>query len=316
MGIEHEYMEHLFKVVQSLRAGEVYGTPYGPTPDSFRGGSPNQKLLLGAVSYCDAVVIQGDPGISLPKARALVQTLIQFQKKAHCLVGKAWEPLTPSHGQLWWAGWLAILALAVHAGDEEIEEGGVAWVRAEAALCHLSGVESPTGNYTVVTPGARGARPGKAGLAINPARDLGYDMLVTGKMPKPTNKKWQNRYFVGPLFLSWLNSRYPDTFQKLRAPGDGTFLAGPGEVQIWTEADLPEMKNALHVQRTGDQHVSFFPVLQALDPQWGAALLGGEPQFWYWEPGLGPKTGGPNPYKIPRISDPDYRIVVGPGGVP
>ncbi|HYG65775.1 MAG TPA: hypothetical protein VEL74_24545 [Thermoanaerobaculia bacterium] len=312
MGIEHEYMIHLFDVATALEAGKLSSIkPYGPTPDGFSGGTPNQKLLLAAVSYCDAVAVQA-PGLSVDKAKKLVQQLIGFQKQAHCLVGKAWEPLTPSHGQLWWAGWLAILALAARGKDAATEAAGVSWVRAEAALCHLSGAYQG-GCYVVFTPGARGGRPDKTDLTTNPARDMGYDMLVTGKMP--SGSKWKNQYNVGPYFLSWLCQAQPATFQRLREPGSGTFLAGPKGVEIWTEADLPNLINPLHVTRTGAEFVSWFPVLETLEPQWFAALLGSEPQFGFWNGQAELKNGGPCPYPIPALSNPQYQIVVGSGGV-
>lgn len=313
MGIEHEYMNHLFEVVSALEAGKVSSIkPYGPTPDGFSGGTPNQKLLLAAVSYCDAVAVQA-PGLDLGKARKLVDQLIGFQRQAHCLVGRAWEPLTPSHGQLWWAGWLAILALATWSKDNAIQEAGVGWVRAEAALCHLSGA-SQGGKYVVFTPGARGGRPDQPGLTTNPARDMGYDMLVTGSMPSGT--RWQNQYNVGPYFLFWLHQAEPATFQRLREPGQGGFLTGPPGIQIWTEADLPNLIDALHVDRTGAQFVSWFPVLETLEPQWYAALLGSQPQFGFWNGQPELKNGGPCPYPVPTLDHPQYQIVVGPGGVP
>ena len=305
MGVEQALMDHLFVMAEALREGHFQTESYGPTPKDLGGGTPNQKLLRASVAYCDAVA--GLPGTDLPQALELVQWCVDFQKESHCKVGGAQEPLTPSHGQLWWGGWCGILAAATQANDPERQACGTTWVRAEAALCHLAG-HLENGEYCVIAPGARGGP--EEDKTFNPARDLGYHLLVTGEPWKPTSSIWDQKYYVGPILLRWLLDRHTPVFQGLRSPGPGTPLQGPGGIEIWSQDDLPNLIDPLHVQRKWDDHVAWFPVLDALQPQWIGTFQEGKAQYWNWNGNPEWQNGGPCPYPVPELQEPSYSLVV------
>jgi hypothetical protein len=310
MGTEKPLMEHLTGVWDALEDGKLGSVqPFFPqTPGEFAGGTPNHKLLRAAVAYVDAVLLKA-PGTDRAKARNLVARVFENQEqRGHGAIGQANEVLTPSHSQLWWAGAAAIYAAAATTGDDRIEPLVRRWWRAEAALCHLCGWKVD-GQFRVVSPGARGGTPTKPKLTTNPARDLGYHILVTATAPREATKKgWRSQYNLGPRILLWLLRK--GKLDPLRRPGEGTPLPGPNGIQLWTDRDLPELVNPLHVERSGSDFVACFDVLEALEPQWAAGVRNGEPWFVPWDGEAGTKHGGPCPVPISRLENPREKLEV------
>jgi hypothetical protein len=309
MGTEKPLMAHLTQVYDALEDGGPAVPALFPTPGDFAGGTPNHKLLLAAVGYVDAVLSEAQ-GTDPDKARGLVARVFEIQvKEGHGSIG-ANEILTPSHSQLWWAGMAAIYYAAVEKDDGKTARMAKRWFRAEAALCHLCGWLD-NGVFKVISPGARGASPKKPELTTNPARNLGYHLLVTGTPPIPDKRKvWRDKYNLGPRLLLRLLRK--GKLDGLREPGAGKPLAGPGSVQIWSNQDLPHLVDPLHVERSGGNHAASFEVLHALEPQWAAGVTDGEPWFIPWDGKDETKNGGPCPVPIPRLDSPENTVEVKP----
>jgi hypothetical protein len=293
-----QLLQYLYDVlVKGLSPPSHQPTP-GKLNPSF---TPNQKFLQAAVAYTKACFLKL-PGTNSSQARKLAQLAFQLQQQHghHCIphdpsqgggLGPtgAIETLTPTHAQLWHAGGAALLYCALQTGDNNLIPLAQSWWRAEAALNHLTAWQKSwnLGGYQVIAPGARGGSDAGAGggdpdappAAQNSARDLDYELLLTGKLAHASvgQLQQQGRYFTAPLVLLKLK---PAQLKVLNQPGSGAKLAGPGGVLgPWTVDDVPTLPSPLSVLRNADQHSAWFGRLDALEPQLQAGVDAGG--AWY-----------------------------------
>lgn len=273
------------------------------TPDSLDARfTPNQALLQAAVAYVDANLLPIPPsntGIDKAQAQALAAEVFTLQLQlGHGVIpvagdtgtAKACETLTSSHAQLWHAGAAALLVAALRVSDFQTWDLAVKWWRAEAALCHLtawantwdfSQGSGKQGHYQVIAPGARGGSVGESQpLPENPARDLDYEILLTGALPFERSAT-RDSFYLAP----WLLSGLPEpALDFLRKPGSGAPLTGPNGIQgPWTVNDVPLLPEILSVLRAGNQHAAWFQQLTALEPQLQAGVNANGAWYSFWD---------------------------------
>lgn len=312
-----QMLGHLYNVlVMGEKPASVQPTPGGLNPHF----TPNQKFLQAAVAYLDACYLKGQ-GTNPDQARSLAQLAFQLQQKYghHCIPHDPSQPdsglgptgaietLTPSHAQLWHAAGAALLYCALQTGDDALIPMARQWWRGEAALNHLTAWKKSwnLGNFQVIAPGARGGSDGDAGgsddspASHNSARDLDYELLLTGELPKASadTLKAQGQYFTAPLILLQLTAAQ---LAPLNQPGSGgAKLPGPTQNGPWTMSDVPLLPSSLLVLRDGNQHSAWFASLDALQPQLQAGV-NAEEATWY------------NFYNSPQPSAPPVNL--GDGG--
>jgi len=309
MGAEQQLLQHLFDVLVLGQTPAVQPTPNQLNPRF----TPNQKLLQAAVAYADAFIVKGQ-GTSPDQARALAQQAFQAQvDNGHQVIPEheTNETLTSSHAQLWHAGAAALLYMAYQVGDGAVIQPAQAWWRAEAALNHLTAWATSwnLGSYQVICAGARGASrnpqtSGDTGASQNSARDLDYELLLTGMLAKASSATLQSQgqYFTAPLLLLRLTA---DQLAPLRKQGTGAPLAGPnGQQGPWGADDVPYLISPLSVRRAGNQHSSWFEQLDAFDPQYQAGVDANGPWYKFFDDTTPALThGGASPFSAPTEPD-------------
>jgi hypothetical protein len=325
MGAEKFLLERLFEVFVALEQNDqktlaTLRASAKPTPSQLDPHfTPNQKLLQAAVSYVDALLLQA-PNTDPKQAGVLANQVLTIQLTlGHGVVAPPGtvfpvtkvgpiETLTSSHAQLWHAGAASLLAAALRAADQGLTPLCQRWWRAEAALCHLTAWNTTwtMGHYKVIAPGARGgskspSKPGAGPAAENSARDLDYELLLTGQLPVPATKI-QDRYFLGPWLLGGLSSAQ---LAPLRSPGTGAPLQGPnGASGPWTVKDVPLLPSTLFLRRAGNQHSAWFEALIALDPQFQAGVNADGAWFDFFDDASPPRVnGGSSPFAAPVQPD-------------
>lgn len=305
MGAEQQLMQHLWDVLIDDKT-----QPLGPTPSQLNSSyTPNQKLLQAACAHVDAFILKAQ-GTSQSQAQALAATAFQAQlQSGHNVIPDhaSNEVMTSSHAQLWHAGAAALLYSALQAGDTQTTPLAQRWWRYEAALCHLTGWSHGwnLGSYQVIAPGARGGsrdpdESGDTGPSENSARDLDYELLLTGKLAKTNSSHLQSqgKYYLGPILLLRLSS---SQLGPLRQQGSGTPLVGPsGKSGPWTVNDVPLLPSTLYVLRNNNQHSAWFSQINAYEPQFQAGV--GSSGAWYKffddvNPPL--EHGGTSPFPAP-----------------
>lgn len=312
MGAEQQLLQHVYDV---LAQGQT-PTKVQPTPNELNPKfTPNQKFLQAAVAYTDACVLK-TPGTDAAQARKLAQLIFQVQEKyGHGCVPHdpsqgsglgptgAIEILTSSHAQLWHAGGAALLYAALQAQDDSLIPLAQRWWRAEAALNHLTAWQTSwnMGSYQVIAPGARGGERnpprGQSPASQNSARDLDYEILLTGKLGTDSGSKIQDQYFTAPLLLLKLTA---GQLAALNKPGSGTPLSGPTRQGPWTSDDVPTLPSTLFIRRQGNQHSAWFTELDCLEPQLQAGVAGDSPWYKFFDdatPLL--NNGGKSPWPDP-----------------
>jgi hypothetical protein len=308
---------HLYNVlVLGQKPASVQTTPPGLSLHF----TPNQKFLEAAAAYADACFLKG-PGTNAAQATSLAQLCFQVQQEYghHCIphdpsqkgLGStgAIETLTSSHAQLWHAGGAALLYCALQAGDSALISMAQRWWRAEAALNHLTAWHTSwnLGSYEVIAPGARGGSDPSAAASgdddtppapHNSTRDLDYELLLTGSLPKAPVAKIQDQYYTATLILLKLTA---DQLAVLNKPGNGAKLLGPdGKQGPWTVEDVPSLPSTLFVRRSGNQHSAWFEELDALEPQLQAGVNANGPWYnFYNTPPANLKNGGKSPWPAP-----------------
>ena len=303
MGTEQGLMLHLWAVlVENQPPNKI-----PPTPDQLNATfTPNQKLLQAACAYVDAFILKA-PGTDQAKARALANTAFTAQlQSGHNVIPQheTNEVMTSSHAQLWHAGAGALLYASLQAGDTATAQLAQGWWRAEAALNHLTAWATDKGSYKVIAPGARGgsrnpSQSGDKGLPENQARDLDYELLLTGKLGTTGDQLTsKGKYFLGPILLLRLSAAQLDPIRK---PGTGTPLVGPnGQAGPWTVNDVPLLPATLNVLRNGNEHSAWFTELHAFDPQFQAGVTADVPWYKFFDDVTPPLVhGGPSPFPAP-----------------
>lgn len=328
MGAEKSLLQRLFDVFVALEQDDqnalaTLRASAKPTPSQLDPHfTPNQKLLQAAVAYVDAFLLQA-PNTEPKQAEALATQALTIQLTlGHGVIAPAGtvfpvtkvgpiETLTSSHAQLWHAGAASLLAAALRAEDQGLTQLCQRWWRSEAALCHLTAWNTAwaKGHYQVIAPGARGGSRASSQesssnggpAAVNSARDLDYEILLTGKLPVPRTKI-QDRYFLGPWLLGGLSS---DQLAPLRKAGTGAPLQGPnGRSGPWTVNDVPLLPSTLFVRRAGNQHSAWFTGLIALEPQLQAGAGGEGAWFKFFDDATPPlANGGTSPFPLPAEPD-------------
>lgn len=306
MGAEQQLLQHLYDVLVLGQTPAVQ-----PTPDQLNPKfTPNQKFLQAAGVYADAVILKG-AGTDPAKARSLALQCFQAQvDNGHNVIPEheTNETLTSSHAQLWHAAGASLLYAAQQAADEAVLQPAQTWWRAEAALNHLTGWATSwnLGGYQVISAGARGAArnpdtSGDSGAAQNSARDLDYELLLTGKLAKVDSAKLQSegQYYTATILLLRLNDAAQ--LDPIRKPGTGAPLTGPNGMQgPWTAGDVPYLISPLNIRRAGNQHASWFTQLNAFDPQYQAWVDAGGASYKFFDDVTPPLThGGPSPFPDP-----------------
>jgi hypothetical protein len=320
MGVEHLLMQHLYHVFTALervdeKGIETLAANAEATPTHLnKSYTPNQKLLQAACSYVDANLLptQSNPNISRSQAQALAAEVFTSQlQSGHGVVGpvpredepedagaqpegagpgaspKNVETLTSSHAELWHAGAASLLAASLRVSDFPTWNLAVQWWRAEAALCHLTAWENiwdygpkEQGHYQVIAPGSRGGSSSEPSKGEDPARDLDYEILLTGQLTF-SRSALLDKTFLAPWLLSGLSEPALDF---LRKPGTGQALSGPnGKQGPWTVNDVPLLPWALYVKRRENQHAAWFERLKALDPQLQAGVSGEQAWYSFWD---------------------------------
>jgi hypothetical protein len=312
MGAEQQLLQHVYDVlVQGQAPAKVQPTPDELSPKF----TPNQKFLQAAVAYTDACVLKApgtDPVLAAKLARLVFQ--VQEQYGHQCVphdpsqggglgpTGSI-EILTSSHAQLWHAGGAALLYAALQAQDASLIPLAQRWWRAEAALNHLTGWQTGwnLGNYEVIAPGARGGErnppQGQSPASQNSARDLDYEILLTGKLAKDPGSKIQSQYFTAPLLLLKLTA---GQLAALNKPGSGAPLPGPTQAGPWTMGDVPVLPSTLFVRRQGNEHAAWFTELACLEPQLQAGVDANGPWYKFYDDFTPPlNNGGKSPWPDP-----------------
>lgn len=304
MGTEQGLMLHLWAVLVENQPPKQIP----PTPDQLNATfTPNQKLLQAACAYVDAFILKA-PGTDPAKARALANTAFTAQlQSGHNVIPQheTDEVMTSSHAQLWHAGAGALLYASLQAGDTATAQLAQGWWRGEAALNHLTGWATSwkLGSYKVIAPGARGGARNPsddAGVADNAARDLDYELLLTGKLGKTTAAalQAQGKYYLGTILLLRLS---PAQLDPIRKAGTGKPLVGPnGQAGPWTVNDVPLLPATLSVLRNGNQHSAWFAELHAYMPQLQAGVNASGPWYKFFDDANPPlEHGGPSPFPAP-----------------
>ena len=307
MGAEQQLLQHLYDV---LVLGNTPSTVQ-PTPDQLNPKfTPNQKLLQAACAYADAFILKA-AGTDQAKARSLAQQGFQAQvDNGHQVIPEheTNETLTSSHAQLWHAAAAGLLYAAQQVSDDAVLQPAQTWWRAEAALNHLTAWATSwnLGSYEVICAGARGASrdpqtSGDTGASQNSARDLDYELLLTGKLAKVTSDKLQSQgqYNTAPILLLRMNAA--GQLDPIRKPGNGAPLTGPNGIQgPWTAGDVPFLIAPLNVRRAGNEHSSWFDQLNAFQPQYQAGVAGNAAWYKFFDDTNPPLThGGPSPFAAP-----------------
>lgn len=306
MGAEQQLLQHLYDVLVLGQTPAVQ-----PTPDQLNPKfTPNQKLLQAACAYADAFILKA-AGTDPARARSLAQQGFQLQvDNGHNVIPEheTNETLTSSHAQLWHAAAAALLYVAQQAADAAVLQPAQTWWRGEAALNHLTAWATSwkLGSYQVIAPGARGGSrhpdtSGDTGGAENSARDLDYELLLTGQLAKVSSAtlESQGQYYTATILLLRLGAAAQ--LDPIRKPGTGAPLTGPNGVQgPWTAGDVPYLISPLSLRRAGNQHSAWFTQLNAFDPQYQAGVGAGGPWYKFFDDVNPPLThGGPSPFPDP-----------------
>jgi hypothetical protein len=288
----------LADIVINLMKGNKVDAP--PSERSCTRGTPNHKALARAGRYGWAFRYGGS---------ALRENALQYaddffdqqENVGHYAMGGANEVLTPSHCTWWMLALGGFRAFALEFQHRDLIRRTRRWWRAEVALNRLG----QTPDFRVVLPGARSNVP-EAGAkgGSSPVRDVGLQ-LILGKRPftvRAANRAkgpwWDARSDSGAWAIRWC-------LETLRDDLGGAARA--------TEADLPKLYNTLFVARAPEGHIGWFPVLDALRPQWIASSdytlpPGQGDQYWA---SSSPPPDGRNPYEVPRVyGAPDHPTAV------
>lgn len=236
MGTEHGLLNHLAALVDARvkRLVTMEPPPIAWIEDGLGGGSPNHMGLRADCWYGD--------GRNAGDGRAKLLEFFQRQEREGLQTRRgACEILSSTHDQLW----CAIAGFSLWEGtrrrDREVIDAATQWWRSyfslcESMVCTRIGTKG-TGVYiTVVSPGARAFKKGKA-LFSNPGRDLCYSVVYGTPLPPGNGPKWAaKQYNLGARCLSLLG---PEVCKTLRpTPDESCPMAFPLIVDRFQDGDF------------------------------------------------------------------------------